>query len=333
MAKAKNQPGIANTGFSANSGTEGSRLISRDGTPNLRKTGMPLWHRISLYHSLIRMRRSKFLLTVVLFYTCINVIFATAYFLIGIQHFYGTEEAVTTWQRMEASFFFSSQTLTTVGYGHVAPAGTLANFIASFESLIGILVFALVTGLFYGRFSRPKAFIVFSDHMLIAPFKEGRALMIRLATFKNNHLTDVEAVLTAAFHQMEGDRRVTKFFPLKLEISKVSSLALSWTIVHPIDEDSPLWGWGGEDLHERKLELIVAMKGFDDHFSNTVQQRTSYTHEELVYGAKFASMYDRSENGEYTILELDKVDLHHPAKLPDYRFESAAMEDALSSNA
>src|ERR1043165_3823451 len=200
MAKIQSYPrsfrSVDNSGFSANSSIEGNRLIARDGNPNIRKTGLPFWERISIYHSLLRMRRWKFLFLVFAFYTVINLFFAFAYFIIGVEHLSGTDGAATAFDRFMEAFFFSAQSLTTVGYGRVAPVGVLTNTISSVESLTGILVFAVVTGIFYGRFSRPRAYLLFSNNMLLAPFKGGRALMFRLATYKNNHLTDVEAQVT-----------------------------------------------------------------------------------------------------------------------------------------
>lgn len=305
---------IDNTGFGANSSVEGGRLINRDGSTNLKKRGMSVWKRTSIYHTLLRMKRSHFFLCIMFFYTLTNLFFASIYMLIGVQHLSGMDGAASWIDKFMEAFFFSSQTLTTVGYGHVAPSGVATNLAASIESLIGILSFAVVTGLIYGRFSRPRAYLIFSDNILIAPYKNGKAVMLRTATYKNNHLTDVQAELTLALHAQDNGKIVTKFYPLQLEISKVNSLALSWTIVHHITEESPLYGFTSADVMESRLELIVAIRAFDDHFSNIVQQRTSYTYHQLVYGAKFLPMFERAETGDYTLLELDKINTHEPVR-------------------
>ena len=133
--------------------------------------------------------------------------------------------------------------------------------------------------------------------------------MVRIATYKNNHLTDAEVQLTAALHLKENDKIVTKFFQLKPEMAKINSLSLSWTIVHPLNEDSPLSQFTKEDVTEARMEMIVNIKAFDDHFSNIVQQRTSYTFEQVVYGAKFLPMFERAPDGSTTILDLAKINL------------------------
>lgn len=308
---------IDNSGFGPNSNVEGGRLTNKDGSTNLRKTGRPFWERISLYHTMLRMPRNKFWLFIILCYTVVNLFFATIYFLIGVDKLAGINPDTPLFERFLNAFFFSSQTLTTVGYGHVAPNSITTSFVASIEAFVGILAFAMVTGLLYGRFTRPRAYLLFSHNALVAPYKGGRALMFRMATFKNNHLTDAEAMVTAAVHVTENGKQLTHFYPLGLEFSKVNSLALSWTVVHPLDEQSPLFGYSREDFLEARLELIVAVKAFDDHFSNTVQQRTSYHISELVYGARFLPMFHRAEDGTHTVLELDKINAHEPAKLAE----------------
>jgi inward rectifier potassium channel len=298
---------INNTGFGANSNFEGGRLVNKDGTNNLKKKGMPFFQRFSLYHVLLRLSKFEFVFLVFGFYTFLNLFFASLYLLIGVDQLTGTEHSESFLDQFEQAFFFSAQTLTTVGYGHISPHGTLSNIISSLESFVGIMVFAIVTGLFFARFSRPQAYLKFSDNILISPYKDFTGLMFRIAASRNNHLTSVEARVTCAFHIIEDGKRVNKFFTLPLEIDKINSLALSWTIVHPINQDSPLWGMTEEELLKSKIEIIPSIKAFDDHYSNTVLQRTSYTGMELIYGAKFLPAFYRSEDGSHTLLELDKL--------------------------
>lgn len=320
-----NAKNVDNTGFSTSSNTEGGRLTNKDGSVNLKKTGIPFWERVSLYHTLLRMSRWRFLLSVFLFYTVTNVLFAVVYLSVGVNNLHGIDSTLDTLTKFEQAFFFSSQTLTTVGYGHISPVGLAANVVASLESFIGILSFALVTGLLYGRFTRPKAYITFSRNLLISPHKGRKALMIRLATYKNNHLTDVEAQLTLSMYIRKDGSRVRQFYILPLEISKINSLALSWTLVHLVDEESVLFGMTQEDLRDAEIELLYHVKGFDDHFSNIVQQRTSYIYSEIIYGARFLPVFHRSADNNSTILELDKLNAYEPAILPEIEKSAISM--------
>lgn len=300
---------IDNSGFGPNSSVEGGRLVNPDGTANLHKVGIPFWRRISLYHSLLRMKRNRFFLTIFLFYTFANIFFGILYYLIGVDKL-GIDGAHAAWEQFLEAFFFSSQTMTTVGYGKVAPTGLIANTIASMESLLGILSFAVVTGLIYGRFSRPRAYLIFSDNVLVAPYQGGKGIMVRVASYKNNHLTDVEVQLTLALHVLEHGKMETKFFQLKPEMARINSLSLSWTIVHPLNEDSPLFQFTKEDVQDSRMELIVNTNAFDDHFSNLVQQRTSFTYRDVIFGARFIPMFERATDGSGTVLDLAKINAH-----------------------
>jgi inward rectifier potassium channel len=203
-------------------------------------------------------------------------------------------------------YFFSTETFTTVGYGRVNPIGDGANFVASLESLNGFLSLAIFTGLIYGRFSKPRAYLAFSDHAVVAPYKDKTGLMFRFACYKDHHtLADVEVKATLALLVQENNKAVYKFFDLPLERSKVQNLPMNWTVVHPIDEQSPLLGLTEQELKETDVELYVLVKGFDDVFSNVVLRRTSYTHEEILFNRKFVPMY--RETGTTTILEMHKL--------------------------
>lgn len=308
---------INNTGFSTSANIEGGRLTNKDGSINVRKTGIPFWRRISMYHSLLRMSRWKFFLFVFMFYTSVNIVFASIYMAIGVENLQGIIPGNDVMNKFLQAFFFSSQTLTTVGYGHISPVGIKANIVASLESFVGILSFALMTGLLYGRFTRPKAYLMFSDNMVVAPHKGGRALMVRVASYKNNHITDVEAQVTCAMYIKDTGMEVRKFFSLPLEIKRINSLAISWTLVHMIDEESPLFMMNEEDMRTAKMEVIFILKGFDDHFSNIVQQGTSYHVNEIIYGARFLPVFRRSDDSTTTLLELDKLNAYEPALLPE----------------
>jgi inward rectifier potassium channel len=248
-------------------------------------------------------------------YVFINIFFALIYYIIGVEHLTGIDQSDPLNEFIDI-FFFSSQTFTTVGYGRIAPVGFWASLIATFEAFLGLLTFAIATGLFYGRFSRPRAYLRFSDIAVIAPFEDSTALMFRLAPYKNNALTDAEVVLAVGIEITENGETKSNFYRLETQLSKINSLALNWTVVHKIDENSPFFGFSDDDFKHTDLEIIVHIRAFDEVFSNTVVQRSSYLSDEVIYGAKFAPMYYPDEDGDTTVLDLEKINDYVEAELP-----------------
>ncbi|CAN5699932.1 ion channel [soil metagenome] len=305
---------VDNTGFGTNSSMYGGRFFKKDGRPNLRKTGIPFLERVSWYHTMLQLPRWKFLLLIFVGYLIINIFFASVYLLIGIDKLSGVI-AETYTEKLGEAFFFSAQTFTTVGYGRLSPTGFLMSFIASSEALVGLLSFAVATGLLYGRFSQPQAYLKFSHNAIIAPYKNTIALMFRVAPYKNNNLSDAEVKSTLGMMIEENGKTANKFYPLSLEIDKVNSLSLNWTIVHPINETSPFYGLSKEDLINASAEVLVFLKAFDDSFSNTVMDRASYRYDEIVFGAAFDSMYHRDEKHGTTILDLGLLNSFHAADI------------------
>lgn len=302
-AKAKAE---SNTGFGTNASSYGGRFVTKAGNANVRKSGIGFLDGISWYHTMLNLPRWKFMMIVVLFYFVVNCFFATLYFVIGVEHLRGVE-MTTAMDKFGQAFFFSIQTFTTVGYGHISPNGFATSSIAAIEALFGLLSFAIATGLFYGRFSKPKAHILFSNNAIIAPYNDGKAFMMRVTPYKNAHLTDVEAKITLGLQTEEKGKITNKFYILELEMEKVNALNLSWTLVHPITETSPLFGFTEEDYQKSIGEFIVFIKAFDDMYSTSVVKRTSYIFKELIYGAKFVPMYSRSDDDSKTILHIDKL--------------------------
>ena len=295
-----------NTGFGANASDYGGRFVNKNGEANIEIRGVPFLSRISWYHAMLSLSRWKFLFIILAFYILINFIFACIYYFIGVENLAGATE-LSEWGKFGAAYFFSAQTFTTVGYGHISPTGMLTSSVAAAEALTGLLSFAIATGLFYGRFSKPKAYLKFSHNAIIAPYKNITALMIRVAPYKNTTLTDAEAKLTFGMTIEENGKMANKFFPLELEFAKANTLTLNWTIVHPITESSPFYSFSADDFANINGEILVFIKAFDDMFSSTVVDRSSYTLKEVVVGAKFLPMYHRSSAGSKTILEIEKL--------------------------
>ena len=182
------------TGFGTNARDYGGRFVNRDGSFNIQREGMPFWARFSVYHSMLNLPVWKFAVLLLSFYLGINLIYTAIYLLVGIgpDQFTGML-AKTNWEKVKEVYFFSTETFTTVGYGRVNPIGDGANFVASIEAMSGFLSFAVATGLMYGRFSKPKSYLVFSDYALVAPYQDKTALMFRFVSYKDNHiLTNVD---------------------------------------------------------------------------------------------------------------------------------------------
>lgn len=299
MFKQAQDPGLGEKYF-----RHTKRIINKDGSFNIKRTGGGLAS-INAFHYLINVSWARFLLIVFAGFITINVFFAAFYQLAGIENLSNAASSDGL-QSFLNTFFFSVQTFATVGYGGMHPIGILSNIISSFESMTGILSFALATGLLYGRFSKPSAKIIFSDKAIITPFQGGNALMFRVANSRDNILMEMEANAMMTFLDKSDNRFTRKYFPLKLQIKFIYFFPLPWTIVHPIDEDSPLYGKTAKDLEEVESELLIMVKGFDDSFSQHVIARSSYKYNEIDWDVKFVRAYSTDEAGE-TMVALEKI--------------------------
>lgn len=289
------------------------RLLNRDGTFNVRREGLPLTQSLSLYHFLLTMSWRKFLLLVGATYVIANLLFAAAYLACGRDALTGFA-AASMGERFAESFFFSVHTLATIGYGNIAPANLAANLVVTAESLVGLLGFALVAGIVFARFARPVAQIAFSQHAVIAPYRDTTALMFRVVNQRSSEIVELEAKVILS-RRRPGDSLNREFVRLKLERDRVVFFPLTWTVVHPIDATSPLYGKALADLQGCDAELLILLNGFDETFSQTVHTRTSYKPAEIVWGAQFRSVFNpEREDGTLSVdirklHEFDRVTL------------------------
>jgi inward rectifier potassium channel len=291
-----------------------SRLINKDGSFNINRINEPFSDWLNLYNRLITMSWVHFLGWILLFYLAENVLFACIYLLAGAENLKGADDRIFHGSFWKA-FFFSAQTLTTVGYGHIAPNSFLTSAIAAFESMLGLLAFALSTGLLYGRFSRPVAHIRFSKHAVFAPYLDVNGWMFRIINARSNQLIDVQVEVSMSRLETRPDGTLhRKYYGLKLERNKVSFFPTNWTVVHPITDDSPLHGCTPENLAESDAEFLILLRAMDDTFAQAVHSRYSYRFNEILWGQKFRTMTDGNQAGMATV-DLNKLDITDPAPL------------------
>jgi inward rectifier potassium channel len=284
------------------------RLLNRNGTFNVRRVGLGYWEALSAYHYFLTISWPLFLAYVTASYVLLNAVFAAAFVACGSGALTGfANEAMS--ERFSRAFFFSVHTLATIGYGNIVPVTLAANALVAFESLVGLLGFALIAGIMFARFARPTAEIAFSKVAIVAPYRDKTALMFRIVNKKRNEIVEMRATVLLALrkrdHASVTDR---EFIPLTLERDRVVFFPLAWTIVHPIDDTSPLKGCSADELRARDGELLILLNGFDETFSQTVHTRSSYKVDEIVWGAKFRNMFNPSEADGTISVDIRKLD-------------------------
>jgi inward rectifier potassium channel len=171
------------------------------------------------------------------------------------------------------------------------------------EALVGLLVFALGTGILFARFSRPTAAIVFSTRAVVAPYRNITAFMFRVTNGRSNQIVEIEAKVL--FSRIEGT--VRKYDELKLERRSVTFFPLSWTVVHPIDEKSPMYEYTHEDMIAKDAEFLILLAGIDETFSQTVHARSSYKPHEMVFGERFVNIYNPVDERGVVSIDVRKL--------------------------
>jgi inward rectifier potassium channel len=283
------------------------RAINADGTFNVTRRGTG-WRDIHPYLHLVSISWPRYLMTLLAAYIAVNAIFAVVYYALGPGALQANYEFRNEFERFLAGFYFSSHTLTTVGFGSLAPKSAPANLVAALEALVGLLAFSVATGVFFGRVSRPSARIGFSDRALVAPYQDGWSLQFRVVNRRANSLLEPE-VTVLMMTVVGGAKR--DYEVLRLEREKVYFFPLTWTVVHPIDKESPLYGKSPAELDALQTEFLVLVRAFDETFGQTVHQRYSYRHDELVWNARFTPAFAVGETGDM-ILSVDRVGSYEP---------------------
>lgn len=299
------EPEVKDLGLGSKENPTGKRIINHDGSFNIVKKGIPFLESFNFYHYLVTISWTKFIVIVFSGYLLLNAVFGLIFYLAGVEHLSGVI-ASSEFEKYLEAFFFSAQSFTTVGYGRISPVGFWASSIAAIESLIGLLALALATGLLYGRFSRPVSRILHSKNAVIAPFREIKGLQFRVANKQKSQMIDVGVVVMFTILTPIDGTSVRKFYNLKLEYPRINFFPTLWTVNHPIDEESPLFGFTERDMIDREAEIMVLLQGFDDTFAQSVHTRFSYKAEEIIWGAKFINVFGMEKDGTGTV-QLGKI--------------------------
>ncbi|MDH7448266.1 ion channel [Aquimarina sp. 2201CG14-23] len=299
MAKKIKDPGIG-----LSSDKQAKRFINPDGSFNIKHINR-LTSISRSYNYLIHITWTKFFGWVLLGYVIINSFFAIVYTILGISAI--AEPTGSVLEDFFNAFFFSAQTVTTVGYGAMAPEGLLFGVISSFEALIGLLSFSFITGLLYGRFSKPKSSIRFSDVMVLRKHKGVDCIMFRLMSRSTNVMIRPKVEVTLSLSRISEEKKyVNNFYSLKLERNEITYLPTTWTIVHPIIESSPLAEFQREELSELQGEILILVTYYDESFAQEVHQVHSYVLNNLKLDEAFVPAFHYDEEG-FTILDHDKI--------------------------
>lgn len=296
-------PKFQDLGFGSKITMSGDRLIQQDGSFNIVRKGH---NGRNTYQSLIEMSAGRFALFTILIFVGINVFFACLFLMVGIDQLDGVPEG-SLLDNFLYAFFFSIQTFTTVGYGSISPVGISANFIAALCAMLGLITFALITGLFFARFSRPRSHITFSKKAIIAPYQDGLSFQFRIVNSRSHKIINLSARVVVTWLEKKEDGFKRRFQALTLERDQIVLFPLNWTIVHPIDEKSPFHNKDLETMRRLQFEILVMISGFDESYNQYIHDNTSFTCANLKTGVRFKPMYTSSDE-DVTYLYLDDLD-------------------------
>jgi inward rectifier potassium channel len=281
------------------------RLLNRDGSFNVQRRGRGL-HAFLSYSNLVTTTWSRFFAFVTIAYITLNTVFALAFVACGPN---GILSTIDTGIRSHVlrDFFFSIHTSATIGYGTMVPIGLAANILVALESVVSLLGLAVVTGLVFARFSRPVADILFSRSAVIAKLRDNHAFEFRIINERNSQIIDLRArVMVARFEKRPDGEPVRRYYSLSLERESVAFFPLSWTVVHVIDRNSPLFGVTQQELLQSGAEFLILLTGVEETFSQVVNARTSYRADEVVWNAKFADIFVYDLEGRTAGVDLNR---------------------------
>jgi inward rectifier potassium channel len=275
------------------------RLVSRKGqqfTLNVIRLGLPRLHFADLYHWLLTLSWPGFFTLISLLYVLTNSLFALAY-LAG-----GDCIANARPSSFQDAFYFSVQTMATIGYGAMYPRTDYANIIVAIQALFGLWGVAMVTGLAFARFSRPTARVIFSRVAVIAPFNGIQTLMYRTANQRFNQILEAQQRATLIRDEVTSDGEyMRRFYDLQLVRSQSPIFALTWTVMHIIDEKSPLYNITTKELLDKQAEIVITLTGIDETVSQTIHARHSFVASEILWDMRFVDIISRTPQGKRVV--------------------------------
>jgi inward rectifier potassium channel len=274
------------------------RLLRRDGELNLQKDSL---NSFRIFNLLIRMSWQRLFFYALVGYVIMNLLFTVLYCVTGGSDCLAGMDSQSK-HRFFNIFFFSTQTFTTVGYGHIYPTCFWTNMIVAFESFVGFLFFSVVTGLFYTKFTQPRVEVALSKVAVFDNFMDGYALKFMLANEYENKLVDVEVTLDLIKLEIVDGRYKKRFYKLPLMRHRIPFLSVPWTVLHPIDPKSPLWGLTHDEFIASSMEFFIQVKVFDEAHRQVLFKEYSYFGiEEVLWGAKFVNIQRYTETGALKI--------------------------------
>ncbi|MGV3611552.1 MAG: ion channel [Fluviicola sp.] len=280
------------------------RILNEDGSYNIKRIGTVRMLK-DFYKYLVDLNTWKFGFFLVGSFLVANLLFAGIYCWIGTEHLHGINPNQNAFV---AAYYFSAQTFTTVGYGAIAPSGNLTSFVAAMEAFVGLIAFAIATGLIYGRFSRPSTKIAFSHNVIITPHKDKMALMFKIVNQRNSVLlnTKVHVMLSLVDEDSESGMVHRQYYTLPLEVDFVRYFPLTWTLVHVINEDSPLYDLTLAEIRGKLAELLIIIEAFDETYSQTVIRKHSYAEHQWATGVKFKKNFSADDSGTI-VLNINEI--------------------------
>lgn len=289
-------------GFGASKNLNTVRFFDKEGNYNIHRKGSLNGIR-DVYKYLISINWLLFIIISVLSFLTINLIFSFLYLAVGLNGIQGINNSTSDFWN---AFFFSVETFTTIGYGALHPASFAVHIIVVIEAFISIISVAFITGLLYGRFSKPSSKILFSDMILFTDHKNNKAIMFKLVNARKSVLLNAKVKVMLMIEHQKSDDSMKANHALKLELEAITFFPLTWTVVHSIDESSPLWEVSFDQIIKQNAEVIVLVEAFDETHSQSIFKVKSYAGNQWVNNRKFARSFNSDETGKI-VLDINSI--------------------------